>query len=157
MGHMDEKRSGIHSMFISPSRQPAPDTIDLVSQLPLNDSTNHVYMTTIGMEGRLYGNQTDLFPVTSTHINSIVVVIYCTDPSYTKSHPIKLRHRFNLLKSYNDVCAHLRVQGYGPNLLKMDNKTYCHVGEFIAEKKAKQQYTPLDMHCTNIAKQCVCT
>ena len=157
MGHMDQRRAGIRSTRVPPDAESDPDSMELVPQTLLNDRTNHVYMTTADVEGKLYSDQTGRFPITSNRGNSVVVIFFCADGNYIKSYPIKSRHRSNLLKAYNDVYAYLRIRGYRPQLHKMDNETSRDVEDFIAEQKAKHQYTPADMHRTNIAERCVRT
>ena len=50
-----------------------------------------------------------------------------------------------------------RVRGYRPQLHKLDNETSHDVEDFITDQQAKIQYTPVDMHRTNIAERCIRT
>jgi hypothetical protein len=49
------------------------------------------------------------------------------------------------------------VRGYRPQLHKLDNETSHDVEVFIAEQQAKVQYTPADMHRTNLAERAIRT
>ena len=157
LGHMDQRRAGIRSTRVPPDTAPETDAMEPVLQTPLNDRTHHVYMTTSDVEGKLYSDQTGRFPITSNRGNSVVAIFYCADGNYIKSYPIKSRHKSNLLKAYNDVYDYLRVRGYRPQLHKLDNETSRDVEDFIADQGAKHQYTPADIHRTNIAERCVRT
>ena len=124
-------------------------------QAPNNDKTNMVFMTMVEVEGQLFTDQTDRFPVTSNRGNNYIVIFYAVDPNYIKSYPIKSRHRTKLLKAYEEVYQLLRIRGYRPQLHTLDNETSKDVETFIAENNAKFQYTPPDMHCTNTAERAI--
>ena len=162
MGHMDQQRQGTRSTKPKPTviEETTPsleDSMTLVPQTPTNDKTNHVYMTITDMAGKLYSDQTGRFPVTSNRGHCYVVIFYCVDGNYIKSFPIKSRHRSELLKAYDEVYSFLRVRGYRPQLHKLDNETSQDVENFITEQQALIQYTPADMHRTNIAERCIRT
>ncbi|KAL7524050.1 hypothetical protein ACHAXR_001126, partial [Thalassiosira sp. AJA248-18] len=153
MGHMDQRKVGIRSTKSTTD----PDSMEPVPQTPLNDKTHHVYMSIAEVEGRLYSDQTGRFPITSNRGNCYVIIFYAADGNYIKSYPIKSRHRSQLLKAYDEVYAYLRVRGYRPQLHKLDNETSHDVEVFIAEQQAKVQYTPADMHRTNLAERAIRT
>ena len=89
--------------------------------------------------------------------NAYIALFFTFDGNYIKSYPIKLRHCSELLKAYNNVYSFLRVRVYRPQLQKLDKKTYRDMEDFITEQQAKVQYTPSDMHRTNIAERCIRT
>jgi hypothetical protein len=154
-GHMDQRRTGIRSTKSSHAIPP-PDTINTMEepeQAPQNDKTNMVFMTIAEAEGKLFTDQTGRFPVTSNRGNNYIVLFYVVDANFIKSYPIKSRHRTELLKAYDDVYKYLRIRGYRPKLHRLDNETSKDVEEFIAEQNAKHQYTPPDIHRTNIAER----
>ena len=128
-----------------------------VPRIPVSDHTDHVCMTTTGVRGKLYSDHTGHFPLTENRGASVVIIFYCAEGNYIKSYSIKSRHRSNLLKVYDDVYTYLQIRGYRPQLHKMDNKTPRNVKDFTTEQSAKHQYTPADMHRTNIAERCVRT
>ena len=131
--------------------------MEAVPQSPQNDRCHHVYMTITEIEGKIYSDQTGCFSITSCRGNSLVVIFYTVDGNYIKLYPIKSHHRSELLKAYKDGYNYLCVRGYQPQLHKLDNKTSCDVKAFITEQQARIQYTPADMHCTNIADRCLRT
>ena len=53
------------------------------------------------------------------------------------------------------MCTTTCVCGYRPRHRKLDNETSCDVETFITEQQARIQYTPADMHRTNIAERCL--
>ncbi|KAL7481301.1 hypothetical protein ACHAW6_006981 [Cyclotella cf. meneghiniana] len=57
--------------------------------------------------------------------------------------------------AYIDVCAYLPVQGYYPQLRKFYNESSHDVDAFITENNVSFQYTPPEIHLTNIAKQAI--
>ena len=150
MGHMDQRRTGIRSTRATTNE---PDSMDPVPQTPMNDRCHHVYMSITEMDGKVYSDQTGRFPITSNRGNCYVVIFYAADGNYIKSYPIKSRHRSQLLKAYEEVYSFLRIRGYRPQLHKLDNETSRDVEDFIAEQQAAIQYTPADMHRTNIAER----
>ena len=150
MGHMDQRRIGIRST--KPITKEA-DSMEPVTQTPTNDRCHHVYMSITDIDGKLYSDQTGQFPITSNRGNCYVVIFYASDGNYIKSYPIKSRHRTQLLKAYEEVYTFLRIRGYRPQLHKLDNETSHDVETFIAEQQAAVQYTPADMHRTNIAER----
>ena len=128
-----------------------------VPQLPNNKRSHHVYMTITDLDSKLYSDQTGHFPITSNRGNFYVVIFYAVDGNYIKAHPIKSHHRSQLLKKYDDVYDFLQLHGYRPHLHNMDNKTSKGVEDVIAEQQSKVQYTPADIHHTNIVKRCCST
>ena len=153
MGPKDQQRQG------TCSTKPGlidPDTMEEVPQFPNNDCSHHVYMTITNLDGKLYSDQTGRFSITSNRRNCYVVIIYAVDGNYIKSYPIKSHNRSQLLKYYDGLYAFLRVQGYQPHLHKIENETSKDVESFIAEQQSKVQYTPDDIHRTNITKRCCC-
>ena len=158
-GHMDQRRTGIRSTKSSHA-VPPPDIVDTMEepeQAPQNDKTNMVFMTIAEAEGQLFTDQTGRFPVTSNRGNNYIVLFYVVDANFIKSYPIKSRHRTELLKAYDDVYKYLRIRGYRPKLHRLDNETSKDVEDFIAEQNAKHQYTPPDIHRTNIAERMIRT
>eukprot|EP00804_Cyclotella_cryptica_P002148 CCRYP_006557-RA/>CCRYP_006557-RA protein AED:0.44 eAED:0.44 QI:0/-1/0/1/-1/1/1/0/148 len=134
---------------------PPPNTMDLPEQAPNNDKTNMVFMTIAEVDGQLFTNQTGCFPVTPSQGNNCIVIFYVVDANYIKPYPIKSRHRTELIKAYTNVYNFLCTRGYCPQLHKLDKKTSKDVEEFIASNNATHQYTPPDMHCTNLAEQAI--
>ena len=151
MGHMDQQRQGTRSTKPVPIK---PDTMDEVTHLPNNKRSHHVYMTITDLDSKIYSNQTGRFPITSNCGNFYVVIFRAVDGNYIKAYPIKYHHLSRLLKAYDDVYSFLRVLGYQPQLHKMYNETLKDVENFIEEHQAKVQYTPADIHRTNIDEQC---
>ena len=106
MVHMDQQQQGTLStklVFVD------PDTMEEVPQLPNNYRRHHVYMKITDLDGKLYSDQTGRFPITSNRGNCYVVVFYAVDGNYIKAYTIKSHHRSQLIKSYDDVYAFLRV------------------------------------------------
>eukprot|EP01082_Thalassiosira_pseudonana_P011880 g10662.t1 g10662 contig4:2284681-2286983(+) len=158
-GHMDQRRTGIRSTKSSHA-VPPPDIVNTMEepeQAPQNDKTNMVFMTIAEAEGQLFTDQTGRFPVTSNRGNNYIVLFYVVDANFIKSYPIKSRHRTELLKAYDDVYKYLRIRGYRPKLHRLDNETSKDDENFIAEQNAKHQYTPPDIHRTNIAERMIRT
>ena len=118
MGFMDQQRQGTRSTKPVPVN---PETMKEVPQIPNNERSHHVYTNITNLDGKLYSNQIGRFPITSNCGNCYIVIIYAVDGNYIKAYPINSHHRSQILKSYDDVYAFLRVQGYQPQLHKMDN------------------------------------
>eukprot|EP00804_Cyclotella_cryptica_P022689 CCRYP_012483-RA/>CCRYP_012483-RA protein AED:0.32 eAED:0.32 QI:0/0/0/1/0/0/3/0/684 len=157
-GHMDQRRAYLRSTKQSPNTSSTPtDHMLELPQAPNNDKTNMVYMSTVEVDGQLFTDQTGGFPVTSNRGNNYIVIFYAVDPNFIKLYPIKSRHRSELLKAYTDVYQFLRTRGHCPQLHRLDNETSKDVENFITDNNAAFQYTPPDMHRTNIAKRAIRT
>ncbi len=156
-GHMDQRRQGIRSTKSSHAKNPHDniDTMEIPDQAKNNDKTNMVFITIAKTEGQLFTDQTGCFPVTSNRGNNYIVLFYVIDANFIKSYPIKSRHRTKLITAYNDVYHYLRIRGYRPKLHRLDNKTSQDVENFITEQNAKHQYTPPDIHRTNITERMI--
>ena len=146
---MDQQRQGTWSTKPVPID---PDTMEEVPQLPNNNFSHHVYMTISDLDGKLYSDQTGRFTITSNHGNFCVITFYAVGGTYIKVYTIKSRHRSRILKAYDYVHAFLRVWRYRPQMHNMDNETSKDVENFIADQKSKVQYTPVDIHRTNISE-----
>ncbi|KAL7481577.1 hypothetical protein ACHAW6_007257 [Cyclotella cf. meneghiniana] len=116
-----------------------------------------VFMTMVGIQGQLFTDQTGRFPITSNRGNNYVVIFYTVDVNQIKSYPIKSCHRSELLHANNDVYAYLCMRGYHPQLHKLNDASSRDVEALIAKNKASFQYTPPEIHQTNIAKQAIRT
>ena len=146
---MDQQRQGMQLTKPVPIK---PNTMEEVPHLPNNEHIHHVYMTITDLGGNIYSDQTGRFPITSNCANCYVVIFYAVDGNYIKAYPIKSHHRSQLLKSYDGVYSFLKVQGYRPQLHKMDNETLKDVENFIEDHQAKVQYTPANIHRTTISE-----
>ncbi|KAL7484653.1 hypothetical protein ACHAW6_010288 [Cyclotella cf. meneghiniana] len=91
--------------------------------MPLNEKSNMVFMTMVDIQGQLFTDQMGCFPLTSNRGNNYVVIFFIVDANHINSYPIKSCHRTELLQAYNDVYAYLHVQGYQPQLNKLDNES----------------------------------
>eukprot|EP00804_Cyclotella_cryptica_P008225 CCRYP_015155-RA/>CCRYP_015155-RA protein AED:0.23 eAED:0.17 QI:0/0/0/1/1/1/3/0/935 len=157
-GHMDQRRAYLRSTKQSPNTSSTPmDHMLELPQAPNNDKTNMVYMSTVEVDGQLFTDQTGCFSVTSNRGNNYIDIFYAVDPNFIKSYPIKFRHRRELLKAHTDVYQFLRTRGHRPQLHRLDNETSKDVENFITENNAAFQYTPPDMHRTNIAERAIRT
>eukprot|EP00804_Cyclotella_cryptica_P013267 CCRYP_007042-RA/>CCRYP_007042-RA protein AED:0.32 eAED:0.32 QI:0/0/0/1/0/0.33/3/0/993 len=157
-GHMDQCRAYLRSTKQSPNTSSTPtDHMIEQPQAPNNNKTNMVYMSTIEVDGQLFTDQTGRFPVTSNRGNNYIVIFYAVDPNFIKSYPIKSRHRSELLKAHAEVHQFFQTRGHRPQLHRLDNETSKDVENFITENNSTFQYTPPDMHRTNIAERAICT
>ena len=60
-------------------------------------------MTIAKVDGKLYSDQTGRFPFTSNGGNAYVALFFTVNGNYIKLYPIESRHRFELLKAYDEV------------------------------------------------------
>ncbi|KAL7487085.1 hypothetical protein ACHAW6_012694 [Cyclotella cf. meneghiniana] len=147
MGHLDKRKQGIRSTK-SPAVNTIPNPMEEPPQFPLNDKTNMVFMTMVDIQ-----DQTGHFPLTSNKGNNYVVMLYTVDANHIKSYPIKSRHRSELLCAYNDVYSYR----HRSLLHKLDNESSRNVEAFITENNASFQYTPPEIHRTNITEHAIRT
>ncbi|KAL7482239.1 hypothetical protein ACHAW6_007918 [Cyclotella cf. meneghiniana] len=134
MGHLDQKHKGIRSAKSS-TNSSTPGPMAEPPHSPLYDKTNMVFKTMVDIEGQLFTDQTGQLPVvTSNRGNNYIVIFYTVNAHHIKSYPIKSCHRTELLHVYNNVYAYLRMQGYRPQLQKLDNESSHNVETFITDK-----------------------
>ncbi|KAL7480206.1 hypothetical protein ACHAW6_011040 [Cyclotella cf. meneghiniana] len=143
MGHLDQWHQGICSTKAALATI-THDPMETPPQLPLNDKTNMVFMAMVDVQGQLFTDQTGQFSITSFRGNNYMVIFYTVDVNHIKSYPIKSSYRTELLRAYNDVYAYLCLRGYCPQLHKLDIES-------------SRDYTPPEIHQTNIAKRAICT
>ena len=168
MGHMKQIQQGIRSTKTKSNRgRPAKlkqereaasqDAISIPEQVPGNEKTHEVYMTTMQAEGLVASDQTGMLPRTSNRGMKYLCIFYIYDPNFIKGIPIKSRKKEELLRAYKEVYKWCEQRGYKPRLHKLDNETSRDVEDFIATQNAKLQYTPPDMHRTNPAERALQT
>eukprot|EP00804_Cyclotella_cryptica_P006014 CCRYP_000255-RA/>CCRYP_000255-RA protein AED:0.25 eAED:0.25 QI:0/0/0/1/1/1/2/0/796 len=135
-GHMDQRRAYIRSTTQSPNT-PSTTTDHMTAhpQAPNNDKTNVVYMSTIEVDGQLFTDQTGRFPVTSNRGNNYIRT------------PQSIHRSLSILPN----------TWPSPQLHRLDNETSKDVENFITDNNATFQYTPPDMHRTNIAERAIRT
>jgi hypothetical protein len=114
-------------------------------------------MTIIKILGMLFSKKSGRFPITSNRGNMCVVIFYIYDAIFVKSVPIKSQSKEELLRAYRLVYAYLTVQGFKPQLYKMDNKMSHDVETFICKKNTHLQYTPPNINRTNPMEWDICT
>jgi hypothetical protein len=124
---------------------------------PTNAWTHLVFMAVIIITSQISSNQMGWFPITSNQGNTYVALFYVHDANYIKAIPIKSQAKEELLRAYTEVYNWLATRGFLPCLHKLDNKTSHNAKAFIQAKQVKIQYTPPNMHCTNLAERAVRT
>jgi hypothetical protein len=125
-------------------------------QEPFKACTHFIFMTIIKISGILFSNQLGRLPITSNRGNKYIVIFYIYDANFVKSIPIKSQSKEKLLRAYRLIYAYLTAWGFKPQLHKIDNKTSHDVKTFIQEENARLQYTPPNIHHTNLAEQEIC-
>ncbi|KAL7481807.1 hypothetical protein ACHAW6_007473 [Cyclotella cf. meneghiniana] len=143
-------RHQIHQVIISHHN---PRTHGRATRTATQCQTNMVFTTMVDIQGKMFKDQIGHFPITSNRGNNYVVIFYTVDANHIKSYPIKSHHRTELLRAYNDLYAYLLMQGYRPQLHKLDNESSHDVEAFITKNNATFQYTPPEIHPSNIAKR----
>eukprot|EP00804_Cyclotella_cryptica_P010114 CCRYP_019272-RA/>CCRYP_019272-RA protein AED:0.25 eAED:0.25 QI:0/0/0/1/0.66/0.75/4/0/703 len=83
--------------------------------------------------------------------------LFTDQTAASQSRPTVSRHRSELLKAYTEVYQFFRTRGFRPQLHRLDNETSKDVEHFITENNATFQYTPPDMHRTNVAERAIRT
>jgi hypothetical protein len=121
-----------------------------LSQEPFNACMHFVFMTIIKISGMLFSNQLSRSPITSNRGNKYVIIFYIYNDNFSKSVPIKSQSKEELLRADRLGYAYLTAQGFKPQLHKMDNKTSHDIETFICKENTHLQYTPPNIHCTNL-------
>ena len=113
-------------------------------------------MTVSLADGWIASDQTGAFPRVSNRGHKYISVFYVYDANFVKGVPVKSRHRQELLRAYDEIYKWCTVQGFKPQLQKMDNETSKDVEEFIESQNADLQYAAPCSHCP-LAKKAVQT
>jgi hypothetical protein len=115
-------------------------------------------MTITEISGMLFSDQLGWFPITSNRGNKHIIMFYIYDANFVKFVPIKSRSKEELLRAYPLVYVYLTAWGFKLQLHKMDNKTSHDIKTFIREEENTHlQYTPPNIHHTNLAEREICT
>ena len=123
------------------------DAMTVPKQEPSNKKNNLVYMTVTLADGWIASDQTGAFPRVSNRGHKYISVFYVYGANFVKGVPVKSRHRQELLRAYEEIYKWCTVQGFKPQLQKMDNETSKDVEEFIESQKANVQYAAPGSHC----------
>jgi hypothetical protein len=158
---MDQTRQGQGSTQPNPtSTSNTNNLLDSNGVFPghIDDGlTNLVFMVIHNITVLVFSNETGHFPITSNRGHAYLVIFYIYDASFIAPVPIKNRKKQELLRAYQITHKNLSSRGFKPHLHKMDNETSKDVKDFIQSQQTTLQYTPPDIHCTNSAKQAICT
>ncbi len=129
------------------------DTMEPLPQEPFNAHMHFVFMTIIKISGMLFSNVLGLIPITSNRSNKYTVIFYIYYAHFVKSVPIKSQSKEELLQAYRLVYTYLTAQGFKPQIHKMDNETSHNAKTFICKENTRLQYTPPDLHHTNLVER----
>jgi hypothetical protein len=72
--------------------------------------------------GQIYTNQTGTFPITSSHGNKCIIVLYNYDRNAILTKPLKSRLEMEMIRGYTKLQEFLTKRGLKPLLQKLDNK-----------------------------------
>jgi hypothetical protein len=100
------------------------DTKVIVTEPDLDHGikTQFVYAATIDA-GQIYTDQTGIFQVVSSKVNTYIMILYDYDINATLAQPIKYRTTPELLKAFQVMEQELVTRGMRPKLTKLENKT----------------------------------
>jgi hypothetical protein len=164
LGHIDQQCQGVRSTQPTPTTMPLqiPDSFDNpmedVPQEPHNACTHFVFMAIYKNQWQPLHQSDRPFPYHSIQPQPrVCCCLYIFDPNMTRSIPIKNCSKEELLCAYRKIYKWLTLWGFKPLLHKLNNKSSKDVETFVAMEKTCIQYTPPDIHCTNPAKQAICT
>ncbi|KAL7476782.1 hypothetical protein ACHAW6_002618 [Cyclotella cf. meneghiniana] len=149
-GHMDQRRQGIHSTKSSHANPPSNtiNTMEEPEQAPQKNKTNIVFMTITKAEGQLFSDQTGRFASHPTKTTTTLCFSTLLMPTSSSPTPSSLTTKPNFSRHTTKSISSSESD---------DNKTSKNVADFITVQNAKHQYTPRDMHRTNIAQRMICT
>ena len=84
--------------------------------------TNKFYFKTIEYTGQIYAVQKGHFPVTYSHSNKYLMVLYNYDSNAILAEPMKSHSEAKIVRAYSKLHAYLTNRGLKPVLQKIDNK-----------------------------------
>eukprot|EP00957_Ditylum_brightwellii_P106799 8147806-Ditylum_brightwellii.AAC.1 len=83
------------------------------------------------------------------------MVVYCYNDNYIEGVPIKNQSEREFQRAYEAVYNMLMKKGYKPELHKLDNEMFRDLMEWIEDQQTEIQFTPPEMHWTNVAEKAV--
>ena len=83
------------------------------------------------MKDRIYSNQMGKFPVWSSRGHQYIMVLINMDSSYISMEPMKTRHAFQLVKTYQIMINRLKACGINPKRHVLDNECFAKFKEAI--------------------------
>jgi hypothetical protein len=160
-GHMDQTHQCQHSTQTNSTSTSNATTVlndkDVLPDHIDEGLTNLVFMVIHNITELVFSNQTSRFPITSNRGHVHLNFFYIYDANFIESIPIKNRTKQEVLRAYQITYKYLSSCRFKARLHKMDNETSKDVKDFIQSRQTSLQYTPLDIHHTNSAKQAICT
>ena len=107
--------------------------------------------------GKIYTDQIDRFPVTSTRGNKYILVAYDSDSNTVNAEPLKIRTGPDLLATYIKVQNLLEQCGLKPKIHYLDNECPNILKQFMHSKDEDCQLVPPHIHCRNTTEKSIST
>jgi hypothetical protein len=115
-GHLNQQSQNARTKKIK-------DTKVIVTEPDLDHGikTQFVYAATIDA-GKIYTDQTGIFPVVSSKGNKYIMILYYYDSNAILAQPIKDRTAPELLRAFQVMEQEFLARGLKPKLMKLDNE-----------------------------------
>jgi hypothetical protein len=111
-----------------------------------------VYATAIQETGKICTDQTGCFPITSSHGNKYIMVLYDYDSNVILAEPLKSRSELKMVQGYSKLHGPLTEHGLKPILQKLDNEAPSGLKIFMNQQHVNYQLVPPHIHRCNAAK-----
>jgi hypothetical protein len=122
--------------------------------LDLGIKTQFIYAATIDA-GKIYTDQTGIFPVVSSKGNNCIMILYDYDSNVILAQPIKDRTAPELLRAFQVMEQELVARGLTPKLMKLDNEASTLLKTYLHQHNITFQLVPPYSHRRNLAERAI--
>ena len=122
-----------------------------------NVRQNTVTIRCMEISGKLFSNQTGIFPNKSSRGNQYIMVTYDQDSNAILAQPIKTRSEHDLLTAMTAIHTYLKVRGLHLKPPILDNECHALVKQFFMKEKVSYQLVPPNLHRNNAAENSIGT
>jgi hypothetical protein len=148
-GHLNQQRQNARATKIKDAQVLVPDP-----NIDHGVKTQFVYAATIDA-GRIYTDQTGIFPMVSIKGNKYIMILYDYDINSILAQPIKDRTAPELLKAFQFMKQELVARGLKPKLLKLDNEESKLLKAYLHQQDITFQLVPPYIHRLNLAERAI--
>ena len=139
-GHLNQKRKSSTS---TTQQQPQENKSTVIQIIQVPNKT--------------YTDQTGMFPITSSHGNKYIMIMYHCPTNAILAEPIKSRAQEQLVKAFSTMHKVLKNNGHTIDFHILDNEAPPLLLEYLHKEHIKYQKVPPYVHRANTAERCIQT
>ena len=124
-------------------------------KIPNHKKSKHLYIRCIEPTGKVYSDQTENFPLTSTRGFKYILIFYDVDSNAIISRPLKSKEGKELLENISEILQLLISRGYHPTIYRLDNEVTKNTLLNLNSMGITYQLVPPRCHRRNAAERAI--